>query len=62
MVGESIYLRYLDRTEKICNISCKAKISPSWTFLQLNLAILASDHVTKKLELIARSDVNSGRC
>ena len=51
---------YLDPPEKICNISSQAKISSSWTFLLLKLAILASDHVTKNLELAAGSDVNSG--
>ena len=57
MVGESTYLGYLDPPEKICNISSQAKVSSSWTFSLLKLAILASDHVTKNLELLARSDV-----
>ena len=61
MVGESTYLGYLDPPEKIYNISSHAKISPSWTFLPLKLTVLASDRVTKILELVARSDVNSGR-
>ena len=61
MVGGSTYLGHLDPPEKICNISSQAKISSSWTFLLLKLAILASDHVTKNLEVVARSDVNSGK-
>ena len=61
MDGESTYLGYLDPPELICNISFQAKISSSWTFLLLKLAILASDRVTKNLELVAGSDVNSGR-
>ena len=61
MVEESTYLGYLDSPEKIRNISSQAKISSSWTFLLLKLAILASDRVTKNLELVAGSNVNSGR-
>ena len=61
MVGESTYLEYLDPTLKIFNISSQAKISPLWTFLLLKLTVLASDRVTKILELVAGSNVNSGR-
>ena len=61
MDGESTYFGYLDPPEKICNISLREKISSSWTFSLLKLAILASDHVTKNLELVAGNDVNSGR-
>ena len=60
MVGESTYLGYLDSLEKICNISSQAKISRSWTFLLLKLAVLASDRVKKILDIVAGSDVNSG--
>ena len=61
MVGESTYLGYLDPPEKICNVSSQAKIPSSWTSLLLKLAILASDRVIKNLELVAASDVISGR-
>ena len=61
MVGESTYLGYLDPPEKICNIFSQTKISSSWTFLLLKLAILASDRLTKNLELVTGNDVNSGR-
>ena len=59
MIRESTYLGYLDSLEKICNISSQAKILSSWTFLLLKLTVLASDRVTKILEIVAGSDVNS---
>ena len=61
MVGESTYLGYLDSPEKISNLSSQVKILSSWTFLMLKLVILASDPMTKNLELVVGSDVNSGR-